>query len=187
MSEVIEALFKSVAHALDWAYKMEHASHYPTFDPREHKPRFNMWTDLSTLEKCGQAAILIDIVETRLKAPETAAVRARHATGFTQLKGIHSIAEYVRGLAKNTDECLTVIVASMYIKRVAGGDKEARRKNELLRSEYSIRKIANRYAVNIRSIQDDMMLIKGHVTALEKMAYTTLGEEFRKYPGLIEG
>ena len=187
MSEVVEkALFSSVPQALDWAYKMEHVSHYPTFDPRGHKLRFNNWTDLSTLEKCAQAAYLVDIVETRLKAPETAVVRARHASGFTQLKGVHSIAEYVRGIAKNTDECLTVIVAAMYIKRVVGGTKETQRKNEILRSEYSKRKIASRYSVNIRSIEDDWMLIKGHVSTLERMAYSTLDVEFKKYDGLIE-
>ena len=169
MGEVVEKpLFRDVTHALNWAYRMEYVSSYPSQDLRGSRVGFNAWTDLSALDKHAQAAYIRDITQSTLKAPEVAVIRARHGYGFTQLKGIHGLSEHVRGTVKNDDECLTMIVASVYKK------------------ELSIRQVASRFAVTTRSIQDDMLTIKGHIDALEKMAYLTLDAEFRKYAGLIE-
>ena len=171
MSEVIEKpLFKSVSHALSWAYKMEHVSAHPSQDLRGNRARFNAWTDLSALDTHAQAAFIRDIVETRLKPPEVAVIRARHGTGFTQVIGVHSLSEHVRGLVKNNGECLDIIVGSLYC----------------VKNECSKRRISNIYNVSVRSVEDDWKYIKGCIHSLEQMAYATLDAEFTKQKGLIE-
>lgn len=171
MSEVIERpLFRSATHALNWAYKMEHVSVHPSQDLRNNRARFNAWTDLSPLDTHAQAAFIRDMVETRLKPPEIAVIRARHGIGFTQVIGVHSLSEHVRGLVKNDGECLDIIVGSLYC----------------IKNDYSKRKIANIYNVSPRSVEDDWKYIKGCIHSLEQMAYTTLDTEFRSQDGLID-
>lgn len=168
MSVIIEqALFKSVNHALNFAYKMKYVSVHPSLNLNK-TARFNNWTDLSQLDVHAQAAFIRDIVETRLKEPEAKAIAARHDFYNDKLTGILGVSKHVQQLTKNQGECLDMIVASLY-----GADT-------------TIRMIASNFGVSIRSIEDDRLVALGHIGALEKMAYSNLEAEFRKHRGVIE-